>query len=109
MEQRPKTYYDVKLENSSKIFESHEVEGATPEQIIEAEKAYNILLEKLEKREEIDEGLLTGLLGGAVGAMVGPTVMKAVCNALGINPSGSLGSLLTSRLVLAAIGAKIGY
>jgi len=104
-----KTYYDIKLENSSKIFESHEIEGATPEQIIEAEKAYTILVEKLKKGEEIDEGLLSGIIGGATGALLGTTIMKAVCSALGIDPNGSLGSLLTSRLVLAAIGAKIGY
>ena len=33
--------------------------------------------------------------------------MKAICKALGVDEKGPLGSLLTSRLVLTAIGASV--
>jgi hypothetical protein len=36
------TYYDIKLANTSKIFESEQIIGLTPEQIQEGEKFYNI-------------------------------------------------------------------
>ena len=104
---KAKTYYDIKLENSSKIFESHEIAGATPQEILEAEKVYTTLVEKLKKGEEIDEGFLSGLAGAAGAALIGPSIMRAVCNALGIDINGPLGSLLTSRLILAAVGAKV--
>jgi hypothetical protein len=102
-----KTYYDIKLQNSSRIFESHEIEGCNPQQILEAEKAYSMLVEKLKSGEEISEGLLGSLIGGALGATGGVTLMKAIANVLGIT-SGPLYDLLTSRLILAAVGAKVG-
>jgi hypothetical protein len=98
--------YKEKIEysKSSSIFESEDIKNLTPEQIQEGEKAYKLLVEKLEKGEPIEEGFLTGLIGGGIGALVGPTVMKAVCKALGVHEDGTLGKLLTSKLVLAAIG-----
>jgi len=107
MEKFP-TYYDIKYSNSSKIFETEEIKGLTPEQIAEGEKAYNILVEKLQNGEEIDEGLFTGLLGAGVGALAGPAIGKAICKALGIDEGGTLGKLLTSRLVTSAIGYALG-
>jgi hypothetical protein len=35
--------------------------------------------------------------------------MKAICKCLGIDEKGTLGSLLTSKLVLTAMGAQLGY
>ena len=35
--------------------------------------------------------------------------MKAVCKVLGIDERGTLGSLLTSRVVLAAMGSQLGF
>ena len=99
-----KTYYEIKYENSSKIFESELIKDLTPDQIQMAEKSYNILLEKLEKGEEIDEGLFTGLLGAGVGALAGPAIGRAICTVLGIKEDGPLGKLLTSRLVTTAMG-----
>jgi len=96
------TYYDLK--NSSKIFEAEEIRGFTPKQIAEAERTYNVIVEKLQKGEEIDEGLFTGLLGAGVGTLAGPAIGRAICKVLGIEESGSLGKLLTSRLVTAALG-----
>lgn len=102
------TYYDIKYAQSSKIFEAEEVMGTTPEQLQEAEKAYAILLEKLNKGEEVDEGFLGALVGGSVGALAGPAIGRAICKALGIEENGNLGKLLTSRLVTTAIGIALG-
>ena len=35
--------------------------------------------------------------------------MKAVCNVLGINERGALGNLMTSRMVLTAMGGYLGW
>lgn len=102
------TYYDIKYANSSKIFESEMVKDLTPDQIQEGEKFYNLLVEKLEKGEPIDEGILGALVGGAAGFLVGPAIGKAICSVLGIKEDGHLGKLLTSRLVTTAMGAVLG-
>jgi len=65
-------------------------------------------LEKVNNGEEIDEGFLSGLVGGTAGALVGPAIGKAICKALGIDEKGTLGKLLTSRLVTTAIGVALG-
>ena len=97
------TYKDLQTP-TSKIFESAQIQGMTQEQIQNAENAYNILVEKLQNGEEIDEGLLSGLIGGTVGAIAGPAIGKAICAVLGIKEDGPLGKLLTSRLVTASMG-----
>ena len=104
----PLTYYDIKYASSSRIFEAEEIKGLTPDQIHEAEKAYGILLEKLNKGEEIDEGFFGALVGGTAGALVGPAIGRALCSALGIKEEGILGKLLTSRLVTTAMGVALG-
>lgn len=101
------TYYDVKYAESSKIFEAEDVRGSTPEQLQEAEKAYEKIIEKLEAGEDIDEGLLGGLAGAGIGALAGPAIGKALCKVLGVDPNGNLGKLLTSRLVTTAFGYEI--
>lgn len=103
------TYYDLKYSKKSAIFESELTKDLSSQQILEAENAYKILAEKLEKGEPIDEGILGGLLGGTVGFLAGPAIGKAICKALGIDENGTLGKLLTSRLVTTAIGATLGY
>lgn len=107
MEKLP-TYYELKYKTSSRIFESEEIEGLTQEEINEAEKAFENILEKVKNGEEIDEGFLSGLVGGAAGALVGPAIGRAICKALGIDEKGTLGKLLTSRLVTTAIGIALG-
>lgn len=102
------TYLDFKYAQSSRIFEAEEVMGSTPEQLQAAEEAYYKIIESLQKGEEIDEGLLGAIAGGAVGALAGPTVGRAICKVLGIDENGTLGRLLTSRLVTAALGYAIG-
>jgi len=102
------TYYEMEYLNSSRIFEAEEVRGTTPEQLQEAERAYDLIIEKLNNGEEIDEGLLGGLAGGAVGALAGPLIGRAICRVLGIDEKGNLGRLLTSRLVTTALGYAVG-
>lgn len=109
METKLKTYLDIKNGNTrSKIFESEDLDLYTDEQINEAEELYDKILEKLNDSEELDEGILGGLIGGAAGALVGPAIGKAICKALGIQENGTLGKLLTSRLVTTAIGVALG-
>jgi hypothetical protein len=103
MEKFP-TYYDLKYSNGSSIFESEQIKGFTPTQIKEAERTYSLIVDKLKKGEDIDEGLFTGLLGAGVGALAGPAIGKAICSVLGIQENGALGKLLTSSLVTAALG-----
>lgn len=104
------TYYDLKYNSSSRIFESEEIQEAkaTPDQILEAEKLHDELVEKLEAGEQIDEGILGAIAGGAIGALAGPAIGKAICKVLGIDQKGHLGKLLTSRLVTTAMGIALG-
>lgn len=102
------TYLDLKYRKPSRIFEAEEVQGLSESAILEAERKYEEIAEKLMKGEEISEGFLSGLIGGGAAALVGPSIMKAVCKALGIDEKGPLGKLLTSRLVAASVGYALG-
>ena len=87
-------------------------ELANVEQIDES-LAYDNIIQKLNEAKEngtpIDEGIF-GAIGGAVlGATLGPKLGAAICRALGVDPKGSFGSLLTSRLVTGAIGTSMGW
>lgn len=77
------------------------------------DKQYDDIISKLQEAKEnkqpIDEGLFGAIFGGIAGATAGPAVMKAVCQVLGVDIKGTFGSLLTSRLVLAALGTKLGW
>ena len=75
--------------------------------------SYDDIIQKLQEAKEegipIDEGIL-GAIGGAIlGASIGPKLGQAICKALGIDPKGSLGSLMTSRLVLASVCGTMGW
>lgn len=102
------SYNELKNKNASRIFEKEDIKYLSQDEINEAENAYNIILEKIENGEEIEEGFLGGLIGGAAGALVGPAIGMAICRALGIQEKGTLGKLLTSRLVTTAIGIALG-
>lgn len=74
---------------------------------------YDDIIQKLQEAKEqnlpIEEGIF-GAIGGAVlGAALGPKLGGAICKALGVDPKGSFGSLLTSRLVMGAIGTTMGW
>lgn len=102
------TYLDLKYAQGSKIFEAEQIKGMTPEQILEAEKAYETLVEKLKRGEQIDEGIFGAIVGGGLGLLAGPAIGKAICSVLGIKEDGPLGKLLTSRLVTTAMGVALG-
>jgi outer membrane lipoprotein SlyB len=74
---------------------------------------YDTIIQKLNEAKEnnvpIDEGIL-GAIGGAVlGAAIGPKLGAAICKALGVDQKGAFGSLLTSKLVMGAIGTTMGW
>lgn len=98
------------------LFEGVDLRGYTPQQIEEGKKLYNYIVEAAEVAkenqmtldDELDEGIFSAIIGAAAGATVGPAIMKAVCKCLGISETGTLGSLLTSRVVLAAVCGELG-
>lgn len=102
------SYNDLKLKKQSLIFEHEEIKDLSTSQINEAEDVYKRILESIESGEDLDEGFMSGLIGGGIGAIAGPAVGRAICKALGINENGTLGKLLTSRLVTTAIGVALG-
>ena len=81
--------------------------------INEEQQAYDDIIKALNEAKEnnipLDEGIGQAILGAAAGVTVGPAIMKAVCRVLGISESGALGNLMTSRLVLTALGGYLGY
>lgn len=104
-------------EKYDNLYEGIDLRQYTPQQIIDSKKVYDYIVESYEQAEAnnqqlgdvMDEGLFGALVGGAVGATVGQSIMKAVCKCLGIDEKGTLGNLLTSKLVLGAMGAQLGY
>lgn len=80
---------------------------------IKEELSYDDVIAKLQEAKDnnipVEEGLVGAIIGGVTGAALGPKVMKAICKALGINESGPLGNLMTSRLILTAVGTSIGW
>ena len=63
--------------------------------------------EAVELRDK-DKERFGGIVGGIAGATLAPAIMKSICKILGIQENGTLGQLLTSKLVLSAIGAQLG-
>lgn len=86
------------------------VNNETP---ITEELSYDDIIQKLQEAKEndipLEEGILGAVVGGLAGATFGPKVMKAVCKALGVDEKGPFGSLLTSRLILTAVGTSVGW
>lgn len=74
---------------------------------------YEEVIQKLQEAKEsgtpIDEGLFGAIIGGVAGITIAPSIMKAVCKILGIDPKGQFGSLITSRLILTALCAELGW
>ena len=79
---------------------------------INEDQIYDNLIGDLQKAKEeelpVNEGIIEALIGGTGAAIAGPSIMKAVCNVLGIDQKGPLGNLMTSRLILTAMAAKLG-
>ena len=74
---------------------------------------YDDMIQKLQEAKEsgttIDEGLFGAIVGGVAGITIAPSIMRAVCKILGIDVKGQFGSLITSRLVLTALCAEMGW
>lgn len=99
------------------LFEGIDLSEYSPKEIMDSKKVYDYIIEANEiakannqpLEDVLDEGLFSSLIGGAVASTVGQSIMKAICKCLGIDEKGTLGNLLTSRLVLTAMGAQLGY
>lgn len=74
---------------------------------------YDNIIQKLTEAKEngtpIDEGIFGAIGGTILGTAIGPKLGGALCRALGVDPKGTFGSLLTSKLVLGSIGATMGW
>jgi len=75
--------------------------------------SYDSIIQKLQEAKEnnlpIDEGILGALGGLAFGSTLGPKLGAAICKALGCDPKGSFGSLLSSKLVMGVICGYMGW
>lgn len=91
------------------IFESHEIEGLSQEDIKFNEEVYIKLQEYMKSHDikDLDEGVIGSIIGGVAGFAMGPALGRTIANALGIE-KGILYDMLTSRLVTAALGAALG-
>ena len=69
----------------------------------------NCIKEAKENNVPIEEGIFGAIFGGIAGATAGPAIMKAICKILGLDQNGTLGKLLTSSLVLGALGMELGF
>lgn len=99
------------------LYEGLDLTNYSPKEIMNSKKVYDYICEAYEisQKENIpmdellDEGIFSAILGSAVSSTIGVSIMKAVCKCLGIDEKGTLGNLLTSRMVLGAMGAQLGY
>lgn len=87
---------------------NNDIEGQITEDL-----SYDDIIQKLQEAKEagtpIEEGVLGAIAGFVGGAALGPKIGNAICKALGIDPKGTLGSLMTSRLVTTAVATHIGW
>lgn len=101
------------MEKYRNLFEGIDLSDYTPQQIMDGKKLYDYIVEcadiakseNMSMDDVVDEGIFGALVGAAAGATIGTSIMKSVCKALGIDEKGTLGNLLTSKLVVAAISA----
>ena len=103
--------------NIGKLYEGVNLSQYSQKDLLGGLKLYNYITESAEiaKKEGllledvIDEGVLGSIIGGVAGATLGVSLTKAICKVLGVKEDGPLGKLMTSRLIMAALGAEIGY
>ncbi len=102
---------------TNELFEGVDLKSVSVKEVQNAKKLFNYIVESAAIAQEegkslddiMDEGLFTALLGGVAGSTIGPAIMRAICKILGIDQNGTLGKLLTSSLVMGALGAELGY
>lgn len=89
------------------------IEEIMNQQAINEDLLYDSLIQNLIKAKEknmpIDEGVLGAIGGIVLGTAFGPKLGAAICKALGVDPKGTFGSLLTSKLIMGSIGATMGW
>ena len=80
---------------------------------INEDLTYDDIIQKLNEAKEnnipLDEGILGAIGGVVLGTTFGPKLGGAICKALGVDPKGTFGSLLTSKLVMGSIGGAMGW
>lgn len=80
---------------------------------INEDLTYDDIIQKLNEAKEnnvpLDEGILGAIGGVVLGTTFGPKLGGAICKALGCDPKGTFGSLLTSKLVMGSIGGVMGW
>ena len=80
---------------------------------INEDLTYDDIIQKLNEAKEnnipLDEGILGAIGGVVLGTTFGPKLGGAICKALGVDPKGTFGSLLTSNLVMGSIGGVMGW
>lgn len=83
------------------------------QETIKESLAYEEIIQKLNEAKEnntpIEEGLLGAIGGVILGTTIGPKLGAAICKALGCDPKGTFGSLLTSKLVIGSICGIMGW
>ena len=88
-------------------------EQENKQKIINESLAYEEIIQKLNEAKEnntpIEEGLLGAIGGVILGTTIGPKLGAAICKALGCDPKGAFGSLLSSKLVLGSICGIMGW
>ena len=89
------------------------IEEIMNEELVNEELTYDNIISKLNEAKEnnipIDEGLLGAIGGVILGTTIGPKLGAAICKALGCDPKGTFGSLITSKLVMASICGTMGW
>lgn len=89
------------------------IEEIMNEEQVNEELTYDNIISKLNEAKEnnipIDEGLLGAIGGVILGTTIGPKLGAAICKALGCDPKGTFGNLITSRLVMASICGTMGW
>lgn len=100
----------IKKNSILESFDLSEVHRIEEEQLVQS--LLESVVESVESSktpgQALEEGLLGGIVGGIAGATLAPAIMKSICKILGIQENGTLGQLLTSKLVLGAMGAQLG-
>lgn len=89
------------------------ISNDTKGQTITEDLSYDNIMQKLQEAKEngtpIEEGIFGAISGAVLGATLGPKLGGAICKALGVDPKGAFGSLLTSKLIMGTIGTTMGW
>ena len=89
------------------------IEELANESQVNESLVYDNIIQKLTEAKEngipVEEGFFGAVAGAIGGSIIGPKLGAALCKALGCDPKGAFGTLLTSKLVMGSIGAVMGW